>query len=184
MERFLLLLRILSVKQVQFLLVFLFFTTNLWAAPSAGSSYDWRIYENASGDPATAYAAQNSAGTVLTNSDIIRIRVVLEGSGGTLTNLQVKYSTNDSTFTALGSGNAWNWATSLGGTDGGTIAGLLISDGTTKGIYCKSASDSPTLIGSDYTEYDFEIQPTATVTASTLYYFRVYESSGALSPSV
>ena len=108
-----------------------------------------------------------------TNSDIIRVRVDIGGNNATaLTNLKIQYSTDNSSFTDMGAGNAWNWA-SCGVADGGTVAGLLLSTTNVNGEYIESSGNSPSHSATNHDEWDFCIKPTATVSASTLYYFRL-----------
>jgi uncharacterized protein YjdB len=144
---------------------------------------EWEIYRNAASDPTSAYGSVDTAGTIDTNSSTIRIRVAIQatGSNGTFSNLQVEYSSDDVSFSPLGAGAAWNWASDGGGTDGAAIAGLLIPTANTKGIYIDNTSHSPSVTAGNTYEYDFEVTPTATVLASHIYYFELFSAGSAVS---
>ena len=171
-------------------LLILFISSNSWAVTPANQD-NWRIYQNKVGEPVNAYAAENAAGTLLTNSDVTRIRIAMHATiGANMVNMKLQYSTDNSTWSDLGSGNAWNWSTTPGGTDGGTVTSLLLSDTTADGIYLQSSGNSPALTSS-FTEYDAEIKPTASVSLLTLYYFQVVAtgvsinlSAGATHPQI
>ena len=174
-------------KKLLIIIIGLLIATKVYAA-SYPASYTWRVYRDAPGvDPASPYAAENSAATLDTNSDIVRIRVAVTtvtfGSVNVyhLADFKIQYSTSSSpnaTFTDMGSGNAWKWVNE--GVNGNTVGTLLLTTTNLAGEYIEVSTDSPTHSKGNIDEWDFAIKPTSSVLASTLYYFRFYITTGAL----
>lgn len=142
---------------------------------------NWRVYKDDGAEPTTAYAAENTGGTLDGRTDIIRVRVAIAETAavaGTLTDIDIQYSTNDADFTAMGAGNAWNYANGQA-TNGATLSGVKLTDsGIVVGIYCEDQTNDPALSASQVKEFDFAIAPTTTVASNTLYYFRIVYNSG------
>lgn len=138
---------------------------------------NWKIYYDDGAEPVTPYANENTGATLSSNSSIVRIRVDLLQAlaGRTLTNLKIQYSTDNTNFTDMGAGNAWNWANGQGA-DGSAVTTFKLSDTTTYLNYIESVQGS-TVATNSLNEFDFAITPTATVSTSTLYYFRFFEGT-------
>lgn len=87
--------------------------------------------------------------------------------------ISIEYSTDQSTWTAPSSGADWNYADGKG-TDGDTIAGLLLSDTDTSGKYHENATGTEGLDPATITEMDFSIIPVwGRISNNTTYYFRL-----------
>jgi hypothetical protein len=138
--------------------------------------HEWRCCKNDAVTPTTFYALEDGTDGVLdTNTDILRVRVDLQETGGTdetLTDLKLQYSTNDTDFTDLGAGNHWNWADGLG-TDGASLTSFILSGSADPGMFLETGTQDPVHVKRDDQEFDFAITPTANVSNSTKYYFRV-----------
>ena len=149
--------------------------------------WEWRMCKNDAVTPTTFYAAEdNTTGVLDSNSDILRIRVDLRETGGVngnITNVTIQYSTNDTDFTDLGSGNDWDWADGLG-THGNTCAaGGVLSGTNDPGYFYENGTSDNQLPKSDETENDFAITPTANVSTETKYYFRFVYNTTTVIPA-
>ncbi|MBI3406941.1 MAG: hypothetical protein HY040_01110 [Planctomycetes bacterium] len=135
---------------------------------------NWRWYQDDAAEPSTALAGENTAPALSDNTSIVRLRLAWKCSGGTVAGATatLEYSTDDTNFTALGSGNAWNYANGQG-TNGNTTTTFKTSTGTVHGVYAEDALQSDTGGSTNAViEMDWAIKPTGTVAAGTLYYFR------------
>jgi hypothetical protein len=154
---------------------FLLYPLSAYAAIPKPYQYNWRCCKDDAATPTTFWANENSTGTLIANTEIVRVRIqvhVTSGGGATFTNIRLEYSTDDANWTALGSANAWNWANGQG-TNNDAIADLLLTNSTVKNIYCEVGTNDPVQSGAGYVEYDFAIAPTATIATSTTYYFKI-----------
>lgn len=134
---------------------------------------NWIWYADDAAEPTTSLAAENTAPTLADNTSIIRLRMSVKDSDGQSSAAwTLKYSTDNSNFTAFGSGNAWNYANGQG-TNGNATTTFKTSDGTEHGNYHEDGSGSEAITATKFKEVDFAIQPTATVATSTLYFFQV-----------
>lgn len=141
---------------------------------------NWRIYADDAAEPTTALANENVAPTLADNA-IIRIRITtaeIGGGSGTET-LKIQYSTDNVTFTDMGSGNHWNYANGAA-TNGNTTTTFKTTDATTKGKYHEDGSGTDTYSASTILENDWAIKPTVTVNGSSLYYFRLFDTTGSI----
>ena len=145
---------------------------------------NWHWYSDALAEPTAAQSLANEdvKPTLPDNTSIIRLRVCINETGGKADNnvvISLEYSTNDVDFTAFGSANHWNYANGLG-TEGSTVTTQLLSDATTKNEYCESGTNAVAIGASTANELDIAVQPTATVSTNTTYYFRIVGDGTAI----
>lgn len=142
-------------------------------AGAAPQQQNWKWFQDDAAEPSTPLANENTAPTLGNNTSILRLRVsVSDVDGQTSAAWSAEYSTDDSSFTAMGSGNAWNYANGQGA-NGSATTTFKTSDGTEHGNYHEDGSGSEGITSGKSKEVDFALLPTATVAPNTLYYFRV-----------
>lgn len=137
---------------------------------------NWRWYADDGAEPTAALANENTAYTLSDNTTKRRLRVNLaEVGGGTANNVSfsVQYSKDESSWSSMAAGNAWNYADGAA-TQGNTLAGLKLSDTSTAGQYVEADGGAATYDYSASTnvEWDVCLVPGSGVESSTLYYFR------------
>jgi hypothetical protein len=152
------------------------------------NTYAFRWFADNRPEPIAADGLANTdvAPTLATNDNILRLRAMIYNSGttGSTAVLTAQYSTDGSTFVAMGSSNHWNYANGQA-VDGNTCAGpTFFVYGATFGKYHESASISETWVVGTRLEFDFALQATATVLGSQLYTFRFLIAGVAITPTV
>lgn len=139
---------------------------------------NWQWWNNNAAEPTSSKAAENTTVTLSTWQEVCRLRVCINDTGGKAANniaIDLEYSTNDSSFTAFGAANHWDYYDGLA-TEGNTVTGYKLTDPPdTAGEYSESAGGSVAwdFPASAVAEFDICIQHTSTATASQIYYFRV-----------
>lgn len=147
---------------------------------------NWRFYQDQSEViiSSVPLANENVTPTLTDNADIIRLRIVIDETAGGGANNQywdVEYSTDESSWNSLTSGNHWNWANGVA-TENDILSNNLISDGSDLGNFRESTGQGTyDYAGNENAEFDFAIQATATVSGGTTYYFRVLTSGDGAS---
>ena len=139
-------------------------------------SDEWRIYANNAAEPTTPLAAENVAPT-LTTHDLIRLRINLEETGAKAANnvtVDIQYSTDETNWYSLDAANDWQYADGLGAA-GGTVTGFLLSTTDAYALYIEAAGVTTfDYVANDKAEWDWAIEPGATIQGETLYYFRFF----------
>jgi len=151
-----------------------------------GTSYtpvqrNWRWCRNNAIEPtaAQAYEAENTTTTLPSNADLLRLRFDISETGGKngspLTAWGLEYSLDDAAWNSFGAAPAhWNYANGLA-TEGNTSTTFLVTGTAVNGEYFESGTITMALTKNTSEEFDFALQATASVSDSTLYYFRVIE---------
>lgn len=147
---------------------------------------NWRWYTDATPDTSmSALANENAKPTLADSLNIIRLRVTVAETGGKADNavtIAIQYDT-DSGFSSPQSLGAapqhWNYANGAG-TEGSAVDTQLLTDATTKNEYCESGTNVVAIALSSANEIDIAIVPTASVSNSTTYYFRIVGDGTAI----
>jgi len=151
------------------------------------SSQNWRWYGDETNiTPTSALAAENTAPTNVTNTDIIKLRLTvldLAGVSGIDIKLKLQYSqyTNfsDATDVVFQGGctanSTWCYADG-GGADNATIAARNLTDSDTSGTHNEAPTSTSTFDpGADKAvEFEFTIKNSGAKTSST-YFFRAFD---------
>jgi hypothetical protein len=134
---------------------------------------NWHIYKNDAAEPTVALGIENAVGMMVDNTSIIRIRATIAETAGKAGSgaVTVEYSTDDSSFTAFGAGNAWNYADGMGA-EANLVTTNLCTDTSGKMHYHETGTLSESWALSTGYELDFAVAPTATVGLGAKYYFR------------
>jgi hypothetical protein len=152
----------------------------------------WRWWENNAAEPTSSHAFEDTIMTLADNSEVQRLRIVIEETGGDTSennvDMGLEYDT-DSGFSSpqsLGPSAHWNYYDGLG-TQGNDTTTYLISNtdpgqATAHGQYYESEGGAGTedIAKGDRYEMDFCIQATANASENTTYYFRVTINSTAV----
>jgi len=173
-------------KKLFFIFLLLSGYSNTFAFATQGS-WRWRS-DDGTETTATWLADKNSAATILSFNNNIRVRYQLFGGGSDI-------GTSVLTYSADG-GTTWDSVTTY---DNGIRAFILASstnvsngDATTRQISGLTGNDfapgkiitssnqlaAQTISGTDTTEYEWVIKPTLTIAANTTYQFRVDTKPG------
>ncbi len=146
---------------------------------------NWKWFQNDSAESPTQLANENIKPTLPDNTSIIRLRVCIAETGGkadTNVAIAVQYDT-DAGFPSPQSFGAapqhWNYANGLG-TEGNVVANLLLTDTAVKNEFCESGANVVAIGASTTNELDIAVVPTASVSGSTTYYFRVVGDGTAI----
>ena len=158
------------------------------AGPSlAQENYRW--YLNAdSATPTTTLAAENTPFTTTTQLAAFRLRMNLEVSDSAVVagaeSFKLQYSvTTTGSWTdvgGLGSNEEWRALDNASVADGSTLPGVVLASSTVAGTYEEEnpTATNPNTIGiGDRAEWDWVLQPVATL-GNTTYYFRMVRSGG------
>ena len=136
---------------------------------------NWQFWEDDAAEPTASYAAENTTFTMAnSNTDILRLRVTINETGGAAANnaqLSVLYSLDNSVFVDLGAANHWEYADGQA-TEGNAVTGLKLADSDSNGEYHESDSNNANYGIASAVEVDVAFTATGNVTGSTLYYFR------------
>lgn len=149
----------------------------------------WRFYADAS-PPSVTLGNENGTGSLVNNTNIIRLRISIAETGGTSGSgaWLVQVSTDESSWTDLGASAAFNWAN--GADSEGNVVSTSLSDANFAGVFIESGTYSSSVQKSKVSEFDLAIAPTANIVADTTYYFQVVTigsdsvAAGASHPSV
>jgi len=138
---------------------------------------NWQWWDDDAAEPTSSKAAENTTVTLSSWQEVCRLRVCINETGGKGANniaIDLEYSTDDSSFTAFGSGNHWDYYDGKA-TEGDLVTGNKLSDASTAGEYSESAGGSGAfdIVASTQTEFDICIRNTSSATGSQIYYFRV-----------
>ena len=146
-------------------------------------SFRWYANNNAEPVSGDALASQDTSYTLTTAGQVLRLRVTFRNTGTTAVTryIGIRYSLNDSTYTAMGSGNHWNYYDGLGTHGNAVTTNLLDDSGTGKGEYTENDTNTFAIAASTSYQFDFCIQPTSNALPNTTYYFRIHQ--GSTSPS-
>ena len=142
---------------------------------------NWRWMDDDAAEPTVALADENVSPTLGNNNDIFRLRVRIFEVGGDSGQKngywKIQHSTNESDWTDLDVANHFNYANGQA-IENGIVTTNKLSDTSGKGPCRESVGVTTFDMGaaSDY-EFDFAIVPTGNVSGSTLYYFRILNSS-------
>ena len=143
-------------------------------APFTPKQQNWKFFADDGAEPTSSLAAENTQAPLVNNTNIIRLRTTLAettgGSSGAVA-ITVEYSTNDSSFTAMGAGNQWNYANGAA-TNGNTVTTNKLTDTTGTMKYHEDGSGTETFTANTSYELDLAIVPTGTVIGGQVYYFR------------
>ena len=142
---------------------------------------NWRWFADDGAEPTSALANENTAPTLANNTSKSRLRINLaEVGGGTAADvtISIQYSTDNTNWYSMGSGNHWNYADGQA-TQGNTLSGLKLTDTNTKGQYVEANGGAATYdyAASTEVEWDICLQPAAGILSSQLYYFRALINS-------
>ncbi len=133
------------------------------------TQHNWRFYSDSTPTPTVPLGDENTSITLANNTDIIRLRLTLEVSGGAgMIGFPLYYSPDNMSWVAFSPINEWNFANGFA-TEGDTVVDFKLTDSTDLGLYIESNTMRMVNIGA--WEYDFAIVPTATVLTNTTYYF-------------
>lgn len=139
----------------------------------APKQQNWHIYQDDAAEPTTQLSNENTLAPAVNNVSIVRVRVTINETGGKAGSgaVTMEYSTDNTNFTAFGTGNHWNYADGQAA-NGGTVTTNKCTDTTGKMHYHEDASGSESWVASTSYEMDFAIKPNATAFGNTTYYFR------------
>ena len=143
----------------------------------------WKWFVDDAAEPSSALAVENATPTLANNTSKIRLRVTLTNGGSNIvgTAFNLTYSTDNTTFTSLGAGKAWNNADGAGPL-GYYVTSFKTSDGAIYGCYHENDSGTESISTNTFVEMDFCIVPTGTVAANTTYYFQLMRAGATVVP--
>jgi hypothetical protein len=136
----------------------------------------WHFYEDNNAEPVggDAIGSEDTKGTLPDNTSNVRIRIQIDETGGKkgTKTYALEYRESGGSWTALGSGNHWDWADGQG-THGNNITTFVLTGSDELGEWFEQAGGIDTIEASVQHEDDFCVVPTGTVTASQDYEFRI-----------
>jgi len=152
--------------------------------PVAVTNHNWKFYQDDFAEPVATLAGENVKATLLNNTNVIRLRIMTEVSGGSvhIAVSSMYWSLDNVNWNSFGPASAWDFANGKA-TEFDNVTLLKLSDSTVNGPYIESTGTSPGLY-TNQVEVDIAIRPVLVLLNTTYYIKWIGSFIGHTNPQV